>query len=259
MKGNDEGTYVLRTPSAGNSAADFSLNYSLTKANSDTFVWTQIQNTTRTYYKCKNLTIFEGADFDGSLTKAESMFNECKLLVTVGPITGTSNCTSFKSMFRSCEELTAAPTFDTSSATDFKDMFYGCKKLLNAPVYDISSNPDMTNMFYNCKALTSAAIGYDFSNQTNEMISYYGCSNLTYVPPNIIDGCPNIYPFMFQSCALTPESMENFLVSMDSCGLSNGATNLNGGSNASKSTWTTAANTAYDNCISRGYTIRYNT
>jgi len=33
---------------------------------------------------------------------------------------------------------------------------------------------------------------------------------------------------------------------------------LNGGTNASKTTWTTAANTAYDALIARGWTIAFN-
>jgi len=33
---------------------------------------------------------------------------------------------------------------------------------------------------------------------------------------------------------------------------------INGGTNASKSTWSSAANTAYTNLIAKGWTISYN-
>ena len=54
------------------------------------------------------------------------------------------------------------------------------------------------------------------------------------------------------------DSIENILVSL----VENGATNIelgiDGGTNAAKSTWTAAANTAYDNLIAKGWTISFN-
>ena len=62
----------------------------------------------------------------------------------------------------------------------------------------------------------------------------------------------------FTNCALTVQSIENILVSLDTNGLSNNMLGIHGGSNAAKTTWTTAANTAYTNLINKGWTISYN-
>ena len=62
----------------------------------------------------------------------------------------------------------------------------------------------------------------------------------------------------FQDCALTAQSIENILVSLDANGQSNISLHIGGGTNAAKTTWSTAANDAYDNLIADGWTITYN-
>ena len=58
---------------------------------------------------------------------------------------------------------------------------------------------------------------------------------------------------------MTVQSIENVLVSLDANGLSNNVLGIDGGSNAAKTTWSAAANTAYTNLINKGWTITYNT
>jgi len=60
-------------------------------------------------------------------------------------------------------------------------------------------------------------------------------------------------------CALTAQSMENILVSLDTNGATGITLSIAGGTNAGKSTWTAAANTAYNNLIAKGWTISFNT
>jgi len=62
----------------------------------------------------------------------------------------------------------------------------------------------------------------------------------------------------FLNCALDADSIENILVSLDNGGISSGTVNMNGGSSAAKTTWTSAANTAYTNLIGKSWTITYN-
>jgi len=61
------------------------------------------------------------------------------------------------------------------------------------------------------------------------------------------------------NCALTAQSIENILVSLDTNGASNITLGIDGGTNAAKTTWSTAAVTAYDNLITKGWTIYFNT
>jgi len=87
--------------------------------------------------------------------------------------------------------------------------------------------------------------------------TWASCTSLTTFPPNIFDDVINCTSFnnAFQNCALTAQSIENILVSIDTANTSNGTLGLGGGTNAGQSTWTAAATTAYNNLIGRGWTI----
>ena len=62
----------------------------------------------------------------------------------------------------------------------------------------------------------------------------------------------------FRNCALTAQSIENILTSLDTNGAQNISLVISGGQNAAKTTWSTAANTAYNNLVTKGWTITYN-
>ena len=66
------------------------------------------------------------------------------------------------------------------------------------------------------------------------------------------------FEFAWEGCALTAQSIENILVSLDTNGQSNILLGIDLGTNAAKTTWSTAANTAYDNLIAKGWTISFN-
>ena len=68
----------------------------------------------------------------------------------------------------------------------------------------------------------------------------------------------NAFTNTFKNCALTAQSIENILTSLDTNGQSNISLGLSGGTNAAKTTWSTAAVTAYDNLIINGWTIAFN-
>jgi len=68
----------------------------------------------------------------------------------------------------------------------------------------------------------------------------------------------NAFDRTWLNCALNAQSIENILVSLDTNGNSNSILGIDGGTNAAKTTWSTAANTAYDNLITKGWTITYN-
>ena len=60
------------------------------------------------------------------------------------------------------------------------------------------------------------------------------------------------------NCALTAQSIENILVSLDTNGATGITLSIDGGTNAAKTTWSAAAVTAYDNLIVKGWTIAFN-
>ena len=57
------------------------------------------------------------------------------------------------------------------------------------------------------------------------------------------------------NCALTDQSIENILVSLDTNGDTGVTLGINGGTNAGASTWSTAATTAYNNLVTKGWNI----
>ena len=69
---------------------------------------------------------------------------------------------------------------------------------------------------------------------------------------------PKAFNQTWQNCALTAQSIENILVSLDANGASNILLGIDGGTNAPKSTWTGAAVAAFDNLIAKGWTIEFN-
>jgi len=78
----------------------------------------------------------------------------------------------------------------------------------------------------------------------------------------MFDNCSNLvsnaFYFTFKLCALSVQSVENILVSLDASGSTGVTLNLDGGSNAGASTWTSAATTAYNNLVTKGWSITNN-
>jgi len=143
----------------------------------------------------------------------------------IGAWTGAANMTSF-----------VCPFDVTSSVTDFKFAWYKTA-LTSFPSLDFSS----ATSFYQC---------------------WTSMANLATFPPNMFDttgGLNSIaFDFAWTGCALTAQSIENILVSLDTNGASNVTLGIDGGTNAAKTTWSAAAVTAYDNLIVKGWTISFN-
>ncbi|MEO1003556.1 MAG: phage tail protein [Cyanobacteria bacterium J06638_7] len=62
----------------------------------------------------------------------------------------------------------------------------------------------------------------------------------------------------WRDCALTPQSIENVLVSLDNSGVEGLGTHVGAGANADTSVWTPAANAAYLSLVAKGWTIDVN-
>lgn len=151
----------------------------------------------------------------------------------------TSNVTSLFRAWEDCYDLTSFPLIDTSNVTIFGEAWESNRDLTSFPLIDTSSG----TYFYR---------------------TWYGCSNLTSFPANMFDSTgglssSNAFYGAWYGCALTAQSIENILTSLDTNGQSNLFTHMSGGTSAAKSTWSTAANTAYTNLINKGWTISHNT
>ena len=127
--------------------------------------------------------------------------------------------------------------------------------------FDVTSGVTNFGQTWRETGLTSFPV-LNTSSGTNFFATWYGCNSLADFPANMFDTTgtlvANAFAFAWQICALTAQSIENILVSLDTNGASNITLGIDGGTNAAKTTWTTAAVTAYDNLIVKGWTISFN-
>lgn len=176
----------------------------------------------------------------------------------VCPFDVTSNITSIHRTWQNCSSLTSFPLIDTSSGTNFQYTWKDCINLTSFPSIDTSSAATLTYTWNGCSSLTSFPV-IDLSGAINLNISnaWNGCTSLTTFP--VLDYSNVLYFFSsWLNCALSVQSIENILVGLDVAGISNGNTSISGGTSAAKTTWSAAANTAYANLISKGWTIAHN-
>jgi len=176
------------------------------------------------------------------------------------PFDVTSGVTSFNSAWRGCSNLATFPLIDTSSGTDFTGMFFNCAGLTSIPSIDTSNGTDFNNFCKRTAITTFSAL--DFSSSTRFLDAWYDCSSLADFPANMFDTTGTLISNAFRQswsiCALTAQSIENILVSLDTNGASNITLSIDGGTNANTSTWSAAANAAWLSLDAKGWDITQN-
>jgi len=212
------------------------------------------------WYNCSNLTSFPLIDTSSGTNFSNSWYG-CNSLTSF-PLINTSSGTNFSDTWRGCSSLTSFPLIDTSSGTNFSNTWRECNSLTSFPLIDTSSGTNFSSTWQNCTSLTSFPL-IDTSSATNLGSAWRSCSSLASFPANVFDTTgslnANAFNSTFNNCALTAQSIENILVSLDTNGASNITLSINGGTNAGQSSWTAAATTAYNNLIAKGWTIQANT
>ena len=207
-----------------------------------------------------NMTSFSSDVDTSSVADFFNAWSVCSSLTSF-PLIDTSSGANFQSAWSVCSSLTSFPLIDTSSGTRFDDTWNSCSSLTSFPLIDTSSGTSFTSAWKFCSSLTSFP-ALDFSSGTVFNAAWFNCDSLTTYPANQFDTTGTLLSYAFSNswygCALTAQSIENILVSLDTNGASNISLNIDGGTNAAKTTWSTAANTAYTNLINKGWTISYN-
>ena len=242
-----------------------------------------VTNFQAAWRECTGLTSFPLID-TSSATNFQSAWHECTGLTSF-PLLNTSNVTNMNSAWVNCSALTQFPSIDTSSVTNFTDAWNGCTGLTSFPSIDTSSGTSLQGAWLNCSGLSSFPAlntsnvtvfrsawqncsgittfpSINTSSATDFRNSWQDCSSLTTYPANQFNSTGTLRSDAFNlawvNCALTAQSIENILTSLDTNGAQNITLGIHGGSNASKTTWSTAANTAYTNLINKGWTITFN-
>ena len=211
---------------------------------------------------CSSLTSFPYIDTSGA-TSLMSTWSGCSNIATSFPLIDTSNVTNFNSTWSSCQKIPGAfPAIDTSSGTNFTATWNFCKKITSYPsTLDFSNGTNFQSCWQTNQLLTSFP-AFDFSSGTNFQFTWNNCSSMTTYPANMFDTTGTLTSSAFNgawnNCALSAQSIENILVSLDTNGATNISLSIANGTNAAKTTWSTAANNAYTNLINKGWTISYN-
>jgi hypothetical protein len=173
----------------------------------------------------------------------------------------TSTVTYFYETWRNCSGLTSFPLVDTSAGTEFGNAWYYCSGLTSFPLID-TSNGNSFARAWQATGLTSFP-SLDFSSATTFNNSWRAATSLSAFPANMFDTTGTLASSAFTDawkfCALTAQSIENILVSLDANGASNISLGIQSGYNAGYSTWSTAAQTALSNLQTKGWTVSYNT
>jgi len=247
------GTFNLRSTGTVDYAVDWdstggyesstsnTLAHTYTAGNYDLVVYSDgvyrpyFNNVTADVTQITSVVIGSGANLGTALTNA--WYGATNMTSFVCPFDVTSGVTAFSNAWRNCTSLTSFPLIDTSSGTIFSNAWRGCNSLTSFPLIDTSSGTAFINAWRECNSLTS-------------------------FPANMFDTTgtlvANAFGGAWLNCALTAQSIENILVSLDTNGTTGITLAINDGTNAAKTTWSAAAVTAYDNLIVKGWTITFN-
>jgi len=177
-----------------------------------------------------------GRYFAGSL---DSSFRDCaNLEEIIAPYTSFSSITNFRRTFRDCSSLKAFPFVETKGIGNFENFCQGCSSLTAFP-------------------------GLDFTTAYKFTSAWRDCTSLADFPPNMFDKTgdftsTNNFSNAWANCALTAQSIENILVSLDANGDTGISLGLNSGTNAAYSTWSQAAKDALTSLQNKTWTVTYN-
>ena len=208
---------------------------------------------------CTSLTSFPSINLSNA-TDAQSAWASCTSLTSFPAIdigNNTASCNFYRA-WKDCSSMTSFGACDLSQGASFQEAWQSCTSLTSFPNINLSNATTVQNAWIFCASLTSfPAIG--LPSVTSVRQAWLGCTSLTSFPANMFDSTTATdYTGAFFNCALTAASVENILVSIDTSGVSNGTLGINGGTNAGQSAWTAAATTAYNNLITKGWTISAN-
>ncbi len=191
------------------------------------------------------------------VTNFTDAWSNCTSLTSF-PLLNVSNGTNFAAAWRNCNSLTSFPLLNVSNGTNFSGAWYGCSNLTSFPLLDVSSGTNFIEAWYQCSSLTAFPL-LNVSSGTSFINTWADCTSLITFPAGMFDTCAATnFVGAWNGCALTAQSIENILVSLDTSGVTGGTLSVDGGTNACSGYWTSLATAAYDSLIGKSWTIYYN-
>jgi hypothetical protein len=202
---------------------------------------------------CTSLTSFPLINTSSGINFSGTWFN-CQNLTSF-PLLDTSNGTSFTATWSDCFNLASFPLLDTSAGTNFAYTWANCRSLVSFPLLDTSSGISFNYAWFNCFDLTSFPL-LNVRNGTNFLGAWFNCTGLTSFPAGMFNSClATNFTNAWYNCALSQQSVDNILVSLDTAGRSNGTVSINGGTSAAPSATGLAAKASLQ---ARGWTVTTN-
>lgn len=199
------------------------------------------------------LTRFPRIDF-GSATYFNATWSGCYYLDSF-PAINTSQITNFRYTWAYNYSLVSFPFLDTSSITNFLGPWYFCSGLTSFPPLDTSSGENFFQAWIGCSSLTEFP-ALDFSSGINFDSAWRVCTNLTTFPAGVFDNCLSTdFTEAWAGCALSQQSVDNILISIDTAGQNNGTLGISGGTSAAPGSIGLAAKASLE---SRGWTVTTN-
>ena len=211
-------------------------------------------------YQPNNLEFIDkGLNTSGIINFHNTWFGCSKL--TSFPLLDTSSGTDFSYAWRFCTGLTRFPDLNTSSSTSLYTAWDGCYNLQSFPFIDTSSVTSFGFAWRRLENITrfpllDTSSGIDFS------YAWMNCNSLTDFPANMFNTTgtllSNAFSNAFTNCALSSQSTENILTSLDANGQSGITLSINSGTNTSNYDWTAPTWDSFNNLVSKSWTISYN-
>ena len=151
--------------------------------------------------------------------------------ITTFPYINTYSGILFNSTWEGCTnmETTADLYMPFWLAENFTEAWYGCSSLESFPLISVDEGQIFNSTWYGCSSLT-AFPAINFVSGTSFQETWKNCSSLTTFPAGVFDNCQaSNFSGAFVNCALTEESVDNILISLDQSGTLNGIIDFLGG------------------------------
>jgi hypothetical protein len=219
------------------------------------------------WYSCESLTSFPKLDFSSAIVLGDSSnlgygtWESCTGLTSF-PMIDFSNLEVFDYGWYNCNSLESFPAIDTSNGYSFVGPWAFCSSLTSFPLLDVSKGTNFLFAWGGCTGLTSfPALNFQSAQRFGHPTytgggSWQGCTSLVGFPPNVFDNCPATnFRSAWTNCALSQQSVDNILVSIDTAGQNNGVLYIDGGTSAAPGTAGLAAKASLQG---KGWTVLTN-
>jgi len=142
---------------------------------------------------------------------AQAFYGCINLVGTYTDVPNTTNVTSMRNMFRSCNNFNGNVLFDTTSVTNMYGMFYNCSKF-NKSVsnFDTTLVTDMRYMFYGCNIFNQSVSNFTTSLVTSMREMFERCYAFNQSVSSFNTSLVNNMFSMFNGCHVFNQSVSNF-------------------------------------------------